>query len=235
MAAWSKACSVACHSPRVARRGVTRAPVVCLQVKRFSSLFAMPARVRESAAAKDYEQVGGWRVGSQRQRACVQASTSLRVRGMRVASCTPLCSVSCSAAPSAAGERCTVSQRRPCPPPAATQVCAEYKKANALIRPGPATPKVWASLHTEIEERVAEVFDLLQVGGGQGCPLPAADSLHADGCPGTLLWLPGRAPVRLLLQHIRRRHAATSILVAAAHTQPVPPGCTCTRTHAHGG
>lgn len=36
------------------------------------------------------------------------------------------------------------------------QVTAEWKKANGLIKPGPRTNQVWASLYAEIE----------QVGGG---------------------------------------------------------------------
>ena len=40
------------------------------------------------------------------------------------------------------------------PPPFSLQVCAEYKKANALIRQSDSsnTAKVWGRLHAEIEK-----------------------------------------------------------------------------------
>ncbi|KIZ03142.1 Exocyst complex component 2 [Monoraphidium neglectum] len=101
------------------------------------------------------------------------------------------------------------------------QVCAEYKKANALIRPGSNnTAKVWARLHTEIERRVGEVW--LQLEAEVAHPeLPAASApelllhmlaLQAEGLP----LAQGKDPVGLLLE-ARERRARSEMASAQDH------------------
>ncbi|KAI8462855.1 MAG: exocyst complex component Sec5-domain-containing protein [Monoraphidium minutum] len=104
------------------------------------------------------------------------------------------------------------------------QVCAEYKKANALIRPSSNnTAKVWARLHTEIEKCVGEVWQQLE--GEVGQPdLPAAAApdlllhmlaLQAEGLP----IAQGKDPVGLLLDARDRRIRTELAAANEAHAR----------------
>jgi hypothetical protein len=66
------------------------------------------------------------------------------------------------------------------------QVTAEWKKANGLIKPGPRTNQVWASLYAEIEQ--VRFFYIEQVrfgvqggGGGLHVSLDVACQQHLCG------------------------------------------------------
>ena len=97
----------------------------------------MPSRIRALAAAHDYEQA---RRGP---RPRTQGPGFQGLEGCESTTPQRLCA------------RCLAPyQAAPLPPPSPIyQVCAEYKKANALIRPGRSTTaEVWARLHEEIEK-----------------------------------------------------------------------------------
>ncbi|GBF96117.1 hypothetical protein Rsub_08993 [Raphidocelis subcapitata] len=104
------------------------------------------------------------------------------------------------------------------------QVVAEYKKANALIRPtsstGAGNGRVWARLHAEIESRVEEVWSQLEAEvtapelSPAGAPdlLVAMAGLQAEGLPVAQ----AKDPVHLMQQ---AREARFRSAVAAAKEQ----------------
>lgn len=134
-----------------------------LLLKRFSGLFSAPQRVTALGAARDYEQVsqcGKPHIGPVDSPPPPPAlpqpvfpQDSRPTSGKRQLESTKPESLPTKSCPAPS---LTLSLPFPSPFPAplppSYKVTAEWKKANGLIKPGPRTNQVWASLYAEIEQ-----------------------------------------------------------------------------------
>jgi len=166
-------------------------------LRRFQSLFSMPSRVRALSAAHDYEQVGGLGGGWVGCAGVGEGSVIVNLALLLLRDPNPCwlyyrsqTPITPTSSPHPHSHPIHTTPPKPNPP---TQVCAEFKKANALIRPSSThnTGQVWARLHTEIEKRVSEVWAQLEL-ELQHPELPAATApdlllhmmaLQAEGLP----------------------------------------------------
>jgi hypothetical protein len=145
-------------------------------MRRFQGLFAMPQRITSTAAAQDYEQVGGcmeclcsmvgsagkcfwnWLLCSSRglitkvaeavREAIAEVDMELLLKLLEhMVICAAALSLRTVHAPRRNQFAATFTATL-----CLLQVIAEYKKAVGLIRPGPHTAKVWVSLFQEIDK-----------------------------------------------------------------------------------